>query len=67
MKSAGASEAFFGNWQQMILAFWSGVDITVDTATQALSGTVRVVAHQDCDVGLRHPGAFAYSSDIDFD
>ena len=67
VKAPGASEAFFGNWQQMLLAFWSGVDITVDTATQALSGTVRVVAHQDCDVGLRHAGAFAYASDIDFD
>lgn len=54
-----ASGIFFGNWADMAIAFWSGVDILVDPFTLGLSGGVRVIAHQDCDVQLRRPQSFA--------
>lgn len=53
------SAIFFGNWADLILAFWSGLDILVDPYTHSTSGTVRVVALQDVDVAVRHPQSFA--------
>lgn len=50
---------YFGDWSQVMLAFWSGIDLTVDTASLSKSGGVRVVALQDCDVVVRHRQAFA--------
>lgn len=57
--SGTASGIFFGNWADLALAFWSGVDILVDPITLGLSGGVRVIAHQDCDIQLRRPQSFA--------
>jgi len=53
------SAIFFGNWADLAIGFWSGVDILVDPITLGLSGGVRVIAHQDCDVQLRRPQSFA--------
>ena len=58
------SAAFFGNWADLAIAFWSGVDILVDPITLGLSGGVRVIAHQDCDVQLRRPQSFAAMLDM---
>lgn len=59
--SSGAvcSAIIYGNFADLILAFWSGLDLTVDPYTNSTSGTVRVVALQDCDVAVRHPESFA--------
>lgn len=59
--SSGAvcSAIIFGNFADLILGFWSGLDLTVDPYTNSTSGTVRVVALQDCDVAVRHPESFA--------
>lgn len=53
------SAILFGNWADLLIGFWSGVDILVDPITLGLSGGVRVIAHQDCDVQLRRPTSFA--------
>lgn len=50
----------FGNWRDLIIGEWSGVDINVDTASLSKSGGVRVVALQDVDVAVRHAESFAY-------
>jgi HK97 family phage major capsid protein len=59
--SSGAvcSAIFFGNWADLLLGFWSGVDILVDPYTASSSGIVRVVALQDVDVAVRHAESFA--------
>ena len=54
-----AKKLYFGDWSQIMLAFWSGIDLTVDTSSLSKSGGVRVVALQDCDVIVRHREAFA--------
>lgn len=54
-----SKKLYFGDFSQMVLAFWSGIDLTVDTNSLSKSGGVRVVALQDCDVLVRHPEAFA--------
>lgn len=57
--SAICSAIIFGNFADLILGFWSGLDLTVDPYTNSTSGTVRVVALQDCDVAVRHPESFS--------
>jgi HK97 family phage major capsid protein len=64
VKAASASAIIFGAWSNLILAYWSGCDIIVDPYSQSLSGTVRVVAHQDVDFGIRHPQGFCVSTDV---
>ena len=54
-----ANTAIFGNWADLIIAMWGGLDINVDTSTGSTSGTVRVVAMQDVDVAVRHAQSFA--------
>lgn len=53
------SAIFFGNWRDLIVALWSSIDILVDPYTGSSSGTVRVVALQDADIGVRHAVSFA--------
>lgn len=53
-------DIIFGNFSQMIMGMWSGLDLTVDPYFGSTSGTVRIVALQDVDVAVRQPGAFAY-------
>lgn len=49
----------FGNWADLIIGLWSGLDINVDTTTLGLSGGTRVVALQDFDIAVRHAESFA--------
>jgi HK97 family phage major capsid protein/HK97 family phage prohead protease len=49
------STAVFANFSDIMIGFWSGLDIMVDPYTGSASGTVRVVAMQDYDVAVRHP------------
>jgi len=55
---------FFGAWNQLILALWSGVDLTIDPYSNSTTGAVRIVALQDCDVMCRHGEAFAYNATL---
>lgn len=53
------SALFFGNWADLIVGMWGGLDILVDPYTGGTAGTVRVVALQDVDVAVGHPQSFA--------
>jgi HK97 family phage major capsid protein len=53
------SAIFFANWADLIMAFWSGLDILVDPYTGGTSGTVRVIALQDVDIAVRHAQSFS--------
>jgi len=54
-----ANTMIFGNWADLIIGMWGGLDINVDTSTGSASGTVRVVALQDVDIAVRHAQSFA--------
>ena len=54
-----AKKLYFGDWSNLVLAFWSGIDLTVDPYSLSKSGGLRVVALQDMDIIVRHPEAFA--------
>lgn len=57
--SGVCSAIFFGNWADLIIGLWGGLDILVDPYTGSTAGTVRVVALQDVDIAVRHPESFA--------
>lgn len=53
----------YGNWADLIIAMWGGLDIMLDPYTGATSGTKRVVALQDLDIGARRVASFAAMKD----
>lgn len=53
------SAIFFGNWADLVLGLWGGLDILVDPYTHSTSGTMRVVALQDVDFAARHAQSFS--------
>lgn len=57
--SGVCSAIFFGNWADVIIGLWSGIDILVDPYTGSAAATVRVTAFQDADVAVRHAESFA--------
>lgn len=54
-----SSQIVFGDWSQMVIGMWSGLDVTVDTTTLSRSGGVRIVAFMDVDVAVKYPEAFS--------
>jgi HK97 family phage major capsid protein len=54
-----SNDLWFGNFADLLIGYWSGLDIMVDPYTNSTSGTVRVVAMQDVDVAIRHPESFS--------
>lgn len=64
--SSGAvcSPLIFGNWSDIIIAFWSGQDVIVDPYSLSTSGGLRLVTLQDLDVNIRHPESFAMITDL---
>lgn len=57
--SGVCSAIFFGNWGDLLIGMWGGLDILVDPYTGGTAGTIRVVALQDVDVAVRHAESFA--------
>jgi hypothetical protein len=59
--SSGAvcSAIAFGNWNDLLMGFWSGLDLILDPYALATAGGRRIVALQDCDVAVRRAGSFA--------
>jgi hypothetical protein len=57
--SAGVCSAIIlGNWSDLIIGQWGGLDILVDPYTGATAGTHRVVALQDVDIAVRRVASF---------
>jgi HK97 family phage major capsid protein len=53
------SAAFFGNFNDLVLAQWGSIDLVVDIFSAAATREVKVYAHQYCDVGVRHAKSFS--------
>ena len=54
-----SNDLWFGNFSDLIIAYFSGLDLMVDPYTGSTSGTVRVVALQDVDIAARHGASFS--------
>ena len=57
--------AIMGDFSQLIVAQWGGIQLVEDPYTQALLGTKRIVINSYWDIGVRHPESF--SAILDFD
>lgn len=62
-QQATAGNLYFGNWADLLIGMWDGLDILVDPYTASTSGTVRIVALQTVDVAVRHAVSFAVGND----
>lgn len=57
--SGVCSAIFFGNWRDLIIGLWGGLDIMADPYSGSSSGRLKLVAFQDCDIAVRHAESFA--------
>tara|TARA_R110000823_G_scaffold314456_2_gene443674 strand:+ start:3054 stop:5312 length:2259 start_codon:yes stop_codon:yes gene_type:complete len=55
---AAAGDAYFGNFADLLIGMYGGLDILVDPYTSSASGTVRVRALQSVDVAVRNAVSF---------
>lgn len=61
--SGVASAILFGNFNDVIVGMWGGLDILVDPYTGGDAGDVSVRVLQDMDVAVRHAESFAAMKD----
>lgn len=49
---------YFGDWSQLLLCSWRGMELMVDPYSKSITGAHRVVVFNDCDFIVRQPKAF---------
>lgn len=59
---AGKNPLIFGAWSNLVLGYWSGVDILANPYSDASKGGLRLHAFLDADVAVRHEEAFAWKA-----
>lgn len=57
--SGVCSAIFFGNWSNMALYNWGGIDLVVDDYTRADYNEVKLVVNSFWDMAVKQPAAFA--------
>lgn len=51
-------DVFFGNFSDLLIGLWGGLDLIVDPYSNSKSGTLRIVVFQDVDFVLRRLESF---------
>lgn len=59
-----ASTILFGDFSDLILAYWGVLDLLIDPYSLSANRNIRVSSTQYCDVGVRHAGSFSASSTV---
>ena len=62
--SGSCHALFFGNFAELMIGYFSGIDVVVDPYTGSSAGTTRIVFLQDMDVAVRHGESFGIIKDI---
>lgn len=57
-----AGDVFYGNFADLLIGLWGGLDLTVDPYSLSKSGGLRVVVFQDVDFALRRVESICYGS-----
>ena len=57
--SGTCSAIFFGNWSELILAFWGGMSFVVDPYTLAKTNITSIIANTYADVSVKHAASFS--------
>lgn len=55
----GLSGIVFGNWSEMVIGLWGGLDLVVDPYTNSNTGRVRISAFLSADISVKHAASFA--------
>lgn len=63
--SSTAHAMIFGNFQDLLIGYYSGLDVLVDPYTGSSAGTVRLNFFTGMDVAVRHAQSFCAILDID--
>lgn len=58
-----AGDYFFGDFSQLLIGEWGGMELNVDPYTHALKGKVRFIGFKTVDTAVRHPECFALGND----
>jgi HK97 family phage major capsid protein len=57
------SAIIFGNWEDLVIANWGGVDLFADPYTLATNGQVRIIVESFWDIALKRVESFAAIKD----
>ncbi len=55
-----AGDVFFGDFTQLVVGLWGGLEITIDPFTHSSKARLRIVAMQDVDMMVRRSASFVY-------
>lgn len=58
------SAIIFGNFNDLIIGMWGGLDVLIDQYTGGDQGDISIRVLQDMDVAVRHPESFAAAKDV---
>lgn len=58
------SALLFGDFSQLLLGYYSGIDVVVDPYSGSSAGTTRLAFFQDMDIAIRDENAFSVCKDI---
>jgi hypothetical protein len=64
--SPQAATVLFGAWSQMLVGYWSGLDVLVNPYSEEdyTRGRVSIRVMRDYDVAVRHAESFAFAEDL---
>ena len=62
--SGVCSAVVFGNFADLMIGMFGGLDVLIDPYSLSATGAVRVAMYQDIDVAVRHAESFAAVQDI---
>jgi len=58
-----SDKVYFGNWNDLIIADWVGMDVVVDPYSLADQYQIKITVNMLADIGVRHAGSFCVSTD----
>ena len=56
--SLSSGDVFLGDWSNVVVGQWGGIELMVDPYTLATAGSVRVIVSLVCDIGVLRPNTF---------
>lgn len=61
--SGVCSAIVFGNWEELIIAQWGGLDVLVNPYTKGKEGLIEIIVDTFYNVGVRHAESFSAMQD----
>jgi len=56
--SLSSGDIYFGDFSNILVGQWGGIEMLIDPYTLALGGNVRVIISLVCDIKIRRPNTF---------